>query len=169
MARKQKAKVIQDADGILPTAERGQHNEIATIETRKAGQRVRKVVDGTSLDYYKRHGIITEEQYFAGMRLYSLWRAAGWEQRLTSTWDSLPSGNADSSGSERAAMAIADLHILAREMGAQLYGMAEQICCHSLMATEWTEKSGYKKRAAPDLMRLSLDALIDAFKRLNQA
>jgi hypothetical protein len=34
------------------------------------------------------------------------------------------------------------------------------------MATEWAEKNGKSKRAAPDLMRLALDALVDAFKRL---
>ena len=58
MAKKSKAKVFDNAD-VLPTPERGQHNQIETLETRKAGKLVRRVVDGTSLDYYRRHGTIT--------------------------------------------------------------------------------------------------------------
>ena len=49
MAKKSKAKVFENAD-VLPTPERGQHNQIETLETRKAGKLVRRVVDGTSLD-----------------------------------------------------------------------------------------------------------------------
>ena len=108
MAKKSKAKVSADAD-ILPTAERGQHNEIVTQETRKAGKMVRRVTDGTSLDYYRRHGQITVDQYDAGIRLYSLWRQAGLEQRITSRLSDMPAGSGDGMASERAAHAFTDL------------------------------------------------------------
>ena len=93
----------------MPTAERGQHNEIVTQETRKAGKMVRRVIDGTSLDYYRRHGQITVEQYDAGIRLYSLWRQAGLEQRITSRLSDMPAGSGDGMASERAAHAFTDL------------------------------------------------------------
>jgi hypothetical protein len=165
MAKKSKAKVFDNAD-VLPTPEREQHNKIETLETRKAGKRVRRVVDGTSLEYYRRHGTITPDQYDAGMRLYALWRQAGLEQGITSRMSDMPAGSGDSMASERAAHAFTDLKKLHREMGGHLYAIAADIACHNLMATEWAEKNGKSKRAAPDLMRLALDALVDAFKRL---
>lgn len=165
MAKKSKAKVLDNAE-VLPTAERGQHNEIVTQETRKAGKMVRRVIDGTSLDYYRRHGQITVDQYDAGIRLYSLWRQAGLEQRITSRLSDMPAGSSDGMASERAAHAFTDLKKLHREMGHHLYAIAADICCHGFMASEWAEKNGKSKRAAPDLMRLALDALVDAFKRL---
>lgn len=165
MAKKSKAKVSAGAE-VLPTHERGQHNEIVTQETRKAGKLVRRVIDGTSLDYYLRHKIITLEQHDAGIRLYSLWRQSGLEQRITSRLSDMPAGTGDGMASERAAHAFTDLKKLYREMGHHLYGIAADICCHGLMASEWAERNGKSKRAAPDLMRLALDALVDAFKRL---
>lgn len=165
MAKKNKAKVSESVD-VLPTPERGQHNRIETQETRKAGKLVRRVVDGTSLDYYLRHKIITLEQHDAGTRLYSLWRQAGLEQRITSRLSDMPAGTGDGMASERAAHAFTDIKKLHREMGGHLYAIAADIACHNLMATEWAEKNGKSKRAAPDLMRLALDALVDAFKRL---
>ena len=152
----------------LPTPERFQHNEIREFETRKAGKRVRRVTDGTSLDYYLKHGVIDRAQYEAGINLYSLWRAAGWERRITTRFDSLPSATGDGSGSERSAIAYRDLKLIRREMGQALFEFAESVCCHDFMATEYMTKQGRNKRSAPDILRMTLDALRDSFAALSR-
>ena len=153
---------------ILPTPERMQHHEIREFETRKAGKRVRKVTDGTSLDYYLKNGVIDRRQYDAGINLYSLWRAAGWESRITSRFDNLPTGTGDGSASERSANAYSDLKIIRREMGQTLFNFAESVCCHDFMATEYMTKQGRNKRSAPDILRMTLDALQDSFAALSR-
>ena len=60
------------------------------------------------------------------------------------------------------------MYLIAKEMGRTLFSIVENICCYELLATDWAEKEGRPKRSAPDIMRLSLDALGDAFNRLPQ-
>ena len=78
----------------------------------------------------------------------------------------MPAGSGDSMASESCR---ACLHRLKKAASGKWVGtsytIAADIACHNPMATEWAEKERHK-RAAPDLMRLALDALVDAFKRL---
>ena len=160
MPKKQKQAEID----VLPTYERTQHN---TIEERvgKGGKRRRVVVDGTALDYYIRNGIITKEQYAVGLRLYTLWRIAGIEKRITMRWDLLPVAN-NADNTDRSALARRDIMLLAKEIGHSMFHVVENVCCYSMMATEWAENVGRSKRSAIDILRFCLDALGDAMGKI---
>ena len=150
-------------DDVLPTFERTQHN---TIEERvgRSGKRKRIVVDGTSLDYYLRNSVINKNQYHAGVRLYTLWRVAGIEGSITMKWDMLPSSTSYD-GTDRSAIARRDVYLLAQEMGQDMFRVVENVCCYDMMATEWAEKEGRKKRSAIDILRFCLDGLDNAFSQ----
>ena len=79
MVRKKQNGIDPD---VYPTYERTTHN---VIEERfgKNNKKLRKVVDGTSLDYYLRNKVINKTQYDHGINLYKLWRVAGIEKSIT--------------------------------------------------------------------------------------
>jgi len=151
---------------IDPTFERGQHNEILDIQTGKAGQKIKRVMDGSVLDYYHRNSVINNVQYHSGMRLYKIWRQAGIEKQITMRWDMLPRDTSGDFGSDNSALARRDLHLLAREMGYVLYKVVESVCCFDMLATDWARDEGRNKRVAPEILRISLDALDNSFRKL---
>jgi hypothetical protein len=151
--------------GVVPTPEFLEKHSVEHIETRVAGKKRMRVTDQLWIDYYLKHKHIDNAQYLTATRLLALYRAAGRAQKVTGSLDGMPKGgNGDMS--DRNANSLADFNRIARRMGANSFSCVESVVLHDISAAEWARINGRNPKAAPEIFRMALDDLEDAFKRL---
>lgn len=151
---------------IDPTPEFLQHHSVERVDTAKAGKKRTRVTDQRWIDYYLKHQHITTLQHQTAERLLALYRAAGRSQRITGSLDAMPSATAGDI-SEYSANALIDYFKIKWLMGSETFGCVEDIVVHDYSAPEWAKKNSRNPKAATEILRMSLDHLNDAFKRLN--
>ena len=156
---------MPDQDAFLPTPEFLSKHSVEEIETRQAGKKRIRVTDQLWIDYYLKHKHIEAYQYAAATRLLALYRAAGRAQKMTGSMEGMPKGSSGEM-SERASDAFADFQKIARRMGRESYSCVEEVVLHDRSAADWARQKGRNPKAAPEILRLCLDDLDDAFKRL---
>ena len=152
---------------VDPTNEFLQHHSVERVDTAKAGKRRTRVTDQRWIDYYKKHGHITPQQHMAAERLLQLYRAAGRNQKVTGSLDGLPKGSSGDM-SDYSATALLDYFKLKWLMGTESFGCVEDIVVHDYSAPEWAKKNSRNPKAATEILRMSLDHLNEAFKRLRE-
>lgn len=152
-------------DSQQPTEEFLQHHSVEQIQTAKAGKKRTRVTDQRWIDYYLKHGHITDHQFNAAERLLSLYRAAGRSQRLTTWLTGAPNGGHNDQ-SEYSANALMDFFKLRWLMGKESFKCVEDIVIYDYSAPDWAKRNGRNPKAATEIMRMSLDHLEDSFKRL---
>lgn len=148
-----------------PTPEFLQHHSVEQIQTAKAGKKRTRVTDQRYIDYYYKHGHITDYQFNSAERLLSLYNAAGRTQRLTKWLDGTPSGG-HGDQSEHGAHALMDFFKLRWLMGKETFTCVEDVVIHDFSAPDWAKRNGRNPKAATEILRMSLDHLEDSFKRL---
>tara|TARA_S200002703_G_scaffold143321_1_gene136295 strand:- start:195 stop:698 length:504 start_codon:yes stop_codon:yes gene_type:complete len=156
---------VSDHDRLEPSDEFLQHHTVEKIETTKAGKKRTRVTDQLWIDYYLKHGHIKSHQHITAERLLALYRAAGQAQKVTGSLDALPSGNA--AQSDRSADALMDFFKLKWLMGEEMFGCVQDVVLYDFSAPEWAKRNGRNPKAATEILRLALDSLEDAFKRLH--
>ena len=154
------------ADRMLPTPEFLAKHSVEEVETRQAGKRRMRVTDQLWIDYYLKHGHINRHQHAAAEQLLALYQAAGRTVKMTGNLDALPAGAGGISN--RAADAFADFNKLARRMGRESFRCVQNVVLHNMSAPEWARAAGRADRAATELLRLCLDDLEDAFKKIRE-
>ena len=157
---------MTDDKRIEPTDEFLNHHSVEKVETRKAGERRTRVTDQRWIDYYYKHKKIDSLQYMAAERLLALYRAATGGQKLTSNWDAMPSGN-NNNVSEHGAIALKDYFKLKWLMGSEYFNCVQDIVIHDYSAPEWAKAKGRNPKAAPEILKMALTDLDDAFRRLH--
>jgi len=154
------------ADVLLPTPEFLAKHSVEEVETRQAGKRRLRVTDQLWIDYYLKHGHINAHQHAAAEQLLALYNAAGRTVRMSANLDTMPKGNGGITN--YAAEAFADFNKLARRMGRQSFRCVQDVVLHNMSAAEWARSVGRADRAATELLRLCLDDLEYAFKKLGE-
>lgn len=156
---------MSDPNRQGPSDEFLQHHTVEEIETSKAGKKRTRVTDQLWIDYYLKHGHIALHQHLTAERLLALYRAAGQAQKVTGSLDALPSGTAVQS--DRSADALMDFFKLKWLMGAEMFGCVQDVVIYDYSAPEWAKRNGRNPKAATEILRMALDSLEDAFKRLH--
>jgi len=157
---------MPDKDALLPTPEFLAKHSIEEIETRQAGKKRIRVTDQLWIDYYLKHNHIEPYQYAAATRLLALYRAAGRVQKMTGSMEGMPKGGS-AEMTERASDAFADFNKIARRMGRESYSCVEEVVLHDRSAADWARQKGRNPKAAPEILRLCLDDLDDAFTKIH--
>lgn len=142
------------------------HHSVERVETRKAGEKRIRVTDQRWVDYYLKHGVIDHHQHLSAERLLALYRSAGRTQKVTGSWDLMPSGSSQNT-SESSALALKDYFKLKWLMGAEYFGCVEAVVIEDYSAPEWARAKGRNPKAAPEILKMALTDLEDAFKRLH--
>tara|TARA_B100000242_G_scaffold81866_1_gene54311 strand:+ start:293 stop:784 length:492 start_codon:yes stop_codon:yes gene_type:complete len=156
---------MNDEKRLEPTDEFLNHHTVEKVETRKAGEKRTRVTDQRWIDYYLKHKIIDSVQYKAAEQLLSLYQAARGNQRVTSKWDGMPAGSGGNT-SEHSAIALKDYFKLKWLMGSEYFACVQDIVVHDFSAPEWAKAKGRNPKAAPEIMKMALTDLDDAFRRL---
>ena len=156
---------MSDPNQLTPTDEFLQHHTVEKVETAKAGKKRTRVTDQLWIDYYLKHRHIQPHQHVTAERLLALYRAAGQAQKVTGSLDALPTGTA--AQSDRGANALMDFFKLKWLMGSEMFGCVQDVVLYDYSAPEWAKRNGRNPKAATEILRMALDSLEDAFKRLH--
>ena len=156
---------MSDPNQLTPTDEFLQHHTVEKVETAKAGKKRTRVTDQLWIDYYLKHRHIQPHQHITAERLLALYRAAGQAQKVTGSLDALPTGNA--AQSDRSADALMDFFKLKWLMGSEMFGCVQDVVLYDYSAPAWAKRNGRNPKAATEILRMDLDSLEDAFKRLH--
>jgi len=156
---------MSDPNQLTPTDEFLQHHTVEKVETAKAGKKRTRVTDQLWIDYYLKHRHIQPHQHITAERLLALYRAAGQAQKVTGNLDALPTGNA--AQSDRSADALMDFFKLKWLMGSEMFGCVQDVVLYDYSAPAWAKRNGRNPKAATEILRMALDSLEDAFKRLH--
>ena len=147
-------------EALQPTPERLKKGDIIEWEdTEEAGQKAARVRTQTVLDRYYEKQLISQRQYDAGQRFYSLWRAAGRSVGTTGTYDVRVGCVVNLT--ERQAMADSHYRQILNDIGESLAMIIIGVVLLDETAKEMAAKRGEKKYGAIAMLKLALDALAD--------
>ena len=93
--------------------------------------------------------------------------ASGRNQKLTATLSDQVAGKDLSGDFDRAEVAMMDFIKVARRMGKRSFSIVQDVVLHNYSAKEWAIKNRRNIKASAEILRLSLDDLEDAFKKLS--
>jgi hypothetical protein len=93
--------------------------------------------------------------------------ASGRNQKLTATLSDKVVGKDLSGDFDRAEVAMMDFIKVARRMGKRSFSIVQDVVLHNYSAKEWAIKNRRNEKASAEILRLSLDDLEDAFKKLS--
>ncbi len=150
------------AGGDAGPPERYQHGDAIRREPgADAGVFYRRVTTQSALDRYLARGQISQRQFEAGMKLYSMWRAAGGAQRVTFSYELRVRARRELSDAQ--AVAHQRLTEVLRRME-PLSGILVHVCLCDLAARDWAAARGDASQAGVVVLRLALEALADYWK-----
>jgi len=152
---------------VLPTPEFLKKHEVVEKETKRAGEKLLYVTDQLWIDTYFKKGVIDYDQYQTAQRLLGLYMASGRNQKLTATLSDQVVGKDLSNDFDRAEVAMMDFIKVARRMGKRSFSIVQDVVLHNYSAKEWAIKNSRNEKASAEILRLSLDDLEDAFKKLS--
>ncbi len=152
---------------VLPTPEFLQKHEVIEKPTKIAGQKILYVTDQLWIDTYFKKGVIDYDQYQTAQRLLGLYMASGRNQKLTATLSDKVVGKDLSNDFDRSEVAMMDFIKVARRMGKRSFSIVQDVVLHNYSAKEWAIKNSRNEKASAEILRLSLDDLEDAFKKLS--
>ncbi|QDP65703.1 MAG: hypothetical protein GOVbin707_54 [Prokaryotic dsDNA virus sp.] len=139
-----------------------QHGIYNLEETPKAGVRRYRRLDSTQLEKYLLKEQITNRQYDAGFKLYTLYLQSGGSQRITQSYNELKFPNGDMS--EKQVHAYHLMNKVLKDLGKSVAGCAFAVCCIDESANAWAVSSNISGRSGIDILRLGLDGIADYFK-----
>jgi hypothetical protein len=160
-------KKLPKEERVLPTPEFLQKHEVVEKETKRAGEKLLYVTDQLWIDTYFKKGVISYDQYQTAQRLLGLYMASGRNQKLTATLSDRLGGTSLSGDYDRSEVAMMDFIKVARRMGKRSFSIVQDVVLHNYSAKEWAIKNRRNEKASAEILRLSLDDLEDAFKKLS--
>ena len=164
--RKRKVPLPKE-ERVLPTPEFLKKHEVIEKPTKIAGQKILYVTDQLWIDTYFKKGVIDYDQYQTAQRLLGLYMASGRNQKLTATLSDQVAGKDLSGDFDRSEVAMMDFIKVARRMGKRSFSIVQDVVLHNYSAKEWAIKNSRNEKASAEILRLSLDDLEDAFKKLS--
>ncbi len=139
-----------------------QHGVYKLEETPKAGVRRYRRLDSTMLDKYLLKEQITNRQFDAGIKVYSLYRMSGGTRKITPSYNELRFPREDLSS--RQAEAYSLLLKVFREIGKTFADCLFAVCCVDESASSWATSANINKRSGIEFLRLGLNAVADFFR-----
>jgi len=152
---------------VLPTPEFLKKHEVIEKPTKIAGQKILYVTDQLWIDTYFKKGVISYDQYQTAQRLLGLYMASGRNQKLTASLTDQVLGNSLTGDYDRSEVAMMDFIKVARRMGKRSFSIVQDVVLHNFSAKDWAIKNHRNQKASAEILRLSLDDLEDAFKKLS--
>jgi len=160
-------KKVPKEERVLPTPEFLQKHEVVEKETKRAGEKLLYVTDQLWIDTYFKKGVISYDQYQTAQRLLGLYMASGRNQKLTASLTDQVLGNSLTGDYDRSEVAMMDFIKVARRMGKRSFSIVQDVVLHDFSAKDWAIKNHRNQKASAEILRLSLDDLEDAFKKLS--
>lgn len=155
---------------VDPPAELRQHNELAPATTTAwnvtgVAERAEttRVVDQTTLDWLLARSLIDAVQHRAGCRFAALWRAAGYDPRVTIPWERVISTSRPAEMPERQAAAAEVVKHAMTRMGLRTAGIVQVICCAGLRVGDAASVQGAPERVTLTILTCGLDMLVAFF------
>lgn len=162
-----KKKKLPKEERVLPTPEFLQKHEVIEKPTKRAGEKILYVTDQLWIDTYFKKGVIDYDQYQTAQRLLGLYMASGRNQKLTASLTDQVAGISLTGDYDRSEVAMMDFIKVARRMGKRSFSIVQDVVLHNFSAKEWAIKNSRNEKASAEILRLSLDDLEDAFKKLS--
>ena len=162
-----KKKKLPKEERVLPTPEFLQKHEVIEKPTKRAGEKILYVTDQLWIDTYFKKGVISYDQYQTAQRLLGLYMASGRNQKLTASLTDQVAGISLTGDYDRSEVAMMDFIKVARRMGKRSFSIVQDVVLHNFSAKEWAIKNSRNEKASAEILRLSLDDLEDAFKKLS--
>lgn len=163
---KKKVPLIKE-ERVLPTPEFLKKHEVIEKPTKRAGEKLLYVTDQLWIDTYFKKGVINHYQYDVAQKLLALYMSAGRNQKLTASLTDKIIGTSHSNGYDNAEVAMMDFIKLSRFMGKRSFSCVQDVVLHNFSAREWAIKNSRNEKASAEILRLGLDDLEDAFKKLS--
>ena len=129
--------------------------------------RDRYVTDQLWIDIYFKKNVINYDQYQTAQRLLGLYMASGRNQKLTASLTDQVLGNSLTGDYDKSEVAMMDFIKVARRMGRRSFSIVQDVVLHNFSAKDWAIKNSRNVKASAEILRLSLDDLEDAFKKLS--
>ena len=164
--RKKKV-ATQREEIVLPTPEFLQKHEVIEKPTKIAGEKLLYVTDQLWIDIYFKKNVINYDQYQTAQRLLGLYMASGRNQKLTASLTDQVLGNSLTGDYDKSEVAMMDFIKVARRMGRRSFSIVQDVVLHNFSAKDWAIKNSRNVKASAEILRLSLDDLEDAFKKLS--
>jgi len=164
--RKKKV-ATQREERVLPTPEFLQKHEVIEKPTKIAGEKLLYVTDQLWIDIYFKKNVINYDQYQTAQRLLGLYMASGRNQKLTASLTDQVLGNSLTGDYDKSEVAMMDFIKVARRMGKRSFSIVQDVVLHNFSAKDWAIKNSRNVKASAEILRLSLDDLEDAFKKLS--
>ena len=143
--------------------ERWQHMPYLDDKSDKGGPTVRRMLDPSPLDHYRRRGMIDGRQWIAGDRMRQAWLLAGIEPRVVADLTSVHAGSGPTILVDAKKDAMMGYLTAARAVGAEFAHVLLHVCCMEGTASDWAAQKGQRGRYAEQsgmlVLRLALDAL----------
>jgi|TARA_R110000764_G_scaffold134784_3_gene222895 hypothetical protein len=163
---KKKVPTIKE-ERVLPTPEFLKKHEVIEKPTKRAGEKILYVTDQLWIDTYFKKNVINHDQYYVAQKLLALYMSAGRNQKLTANLSDKVIGNNLSNSYDSSEVAMMDFIKLSRFIGKRSFSCIQDVVLHNLSAREWAIKNSRNEKASAEILRLGLDDLEDAFKRLH--
>ena len=166
MVRDKKPLNERSRESDFGTPERLQHTAGIRYErtSKKLGSKKRlRITQQTPLDRMKSRDQITQRQYDAGEKLYTLFYKSGKLQRLTSNYEAVIV-DGGKRGGETASEAEMQYNEALKFVGRDLASVLRWVCIVGSSPSEWAKKEGHAEKSGVTVLRIALDALGDFFR-----
>jgi hypothetical protein len=168
--KKRPLKVVAENQEIAPTAERFQHDQIERAAQSRGSSTADtpplRVMTENMLDRYLRGKIIKQAQHDAGMRLYSEWRASGFQARLIGSYSVRFEGPSDMS--TRQVQLYQSVQRALQDVGKLCEHILVHVCLHNGSARDWARGRGMSEHVARTygiwLLRDALSMLVHHYE-----
>lgn len=143
-----------------PTPEQMKKNvyEYEILETKV--QRAR-ILTQNLLDTYLLKKQITQEQYDAGMKYYTLWRSSGLQQKVTSSLNPVVSNSTTTDMASRQGDNYVALNEARTAVGKRLVSILDKVLLYNEPLKEWEKSYGVRPKTGMSVLIVALDTLAD--------
>ena len=143
-----------------PTPEQMKKNvyEYEILETKV--QRAR-ILTQNLLDTYLLKKQITQEQYDAGMKYYTLWRSSGLQQKVTSSLNPVVSSSTTTDMASRQGDNYVALNEARTAVGKRLVSILDKVLLYNEPLKEWEKSYGVRPKTGMSVLIVALDTLAD--------